>query len=295
MNQQTVVVSLASVALVIAALLLPRTGTVVAPTQPAIVRPSASCDALNKGMGPPGQSFEDIQSVTQRFADELGRLKEEDQTVSPAKLAEQANAESSYPIAATADPARKLDAETIYAQAKPGVVVVGGIYKCNKCNHWHVRCASGFVIRHDGLIVTNLHTVEAFKKLDAMGAMTDDGRVFPAKAVLAASRLNDLALLKVDAEDLRPLPVAGDVSVGATVYCLSHPDDAQRKDELFLHLQPRHGLRQVHDPQRQAAAAERAGRHQRLWLGIERRSDSQRAWGRRGGGLPGRPAVSAGT
>ena len=89
------------------------------------------------------------------------------------------------------------------------------------------------MIRHDGLIVTNLHTVEAFKKLDAMGAMTDDGRVFPAKAVLAASRLNDLALLKVDAEDLRPLPVAGDVSVGATVYCLSHPVMPNGKTNCF--------------------------------------------------------------
>jgi S1-C subfamily serine protease len=79
------------------------------------------------------------------------------------------------------------------------------------------------VIRRDGLIVTNQHAVEAFKQLDAIGAMTDDGRVFAVKAVLAASRLNDLALLKVDAESLRPLPVSKDVSVGATVYCLSHP------------------------------------------------------------------------
>ena len=43
------------------------------------------------------------------------------------------------------------------------------------------------------------------------------------KSVLASSRLNDLALLKVDAENLWPLPVSDDVSVGATVYCLSHP------------------------------------------------------------------------
>ena len=97
MYQQTIVVSSVGVALVIAALLLPRTWTVVVPTQPALVQPSASRDVLKKGMDPSSQSFEDIQSVTQRFADELGRLKEEDQTVSPAKLAEQANAETTYP------------------------------------------------------------------------------------------------------------------------------------------------------------------------------------------------------
>ena len=103
------------------------------------------------------------------------------------------------------------------------MVVVGGVYKCTKCKRWHVRCASGFVVRRDGLIVTNLHTVEAFKKLDAVGVMTEAGRVYPVMAVLAASRLNDLALLKVDAEDLPPLPVAKDVPVGAAAYCLSHP------------------------------------------------------------------------
>ena len=222
MQQQTIVVSFVGIVLLIAALLLPRTWTAVAPKQPVLVQPAASRDVLKKE-NPADQSFEDLQSIAQRFADELGRLKEEGRTVSPAKLAEQADAEPAYPVSATTDSAQKLDAEALYTQAKPGVVVVGGVYKCDKCKHWHVRCASGFVIRHDGLIVTNLHAVEVFKKLDAVGAMTDDGRVFPAKAVLAASRLNDLALLKVDAEHLRPLPVSNDVSVGATVYCLSHP------------------------------------------------------------------------
>lgn len=233
MHQQTIVVSLVGIALVITTLLLPHRGAVVPPAQSALVQPPASCDVLKKGTDPAGQSFEDIQSVTQRFADELGQFKETAQTVSPAELVEQANAETTYPITATAEPAVKLDAEMIYAQAKRGVVVVGGIYKCNKCKHWHVRCASGFVIRHDGLIVTNLHTLEAFKELNAIGVMTDDGRVCPAKAVLAASRLNDLALLKVDANDLRPLPVSNDVSVGATVYCLSHPMMPSGKTNCF--------------------------------------------------------------
>ena len=166
------------------------------------------------------------------------------QTVSPAELARQANAEPSYrvsavaepvrclrshwdpsyrPVSTVAEPARTLDPETIYVRARPGVVVVGGVYKCTKCKRWHVRCASGFVVRRDGLIVTNLHTVEAFKKLDAVRVMTEAGRVYPVLAVLAASRLNDLALLKVDAEDLPPLPVAKDVPVGAAADRPSHP------------------------------------------------------------------------
>jgi thiol-disulfide isomerase/thioredoxin/S1-C subfamily serine protease len=182
-----------------------------------------SGDVSMEAGGASSQLFEDLQIVSQHFADELGRLKEKNQTVSPAELADQADRDNTYPFPTRADPGKKLDTESIYTRAKPGVVVIGGIHKCTKCNHWHIQCGSGFVVGQDGLILTTLDVVEGFKKLDALGIMTEDGRVFPVKAVLASSHLNDLALLKVDAQRLRPLPVSHDVSVGATVYCLSHP------------------------------------------------------------------------
>ncbi len=43
------------------------------------------------------------------------------------------------------------------------------------------------------------------------------------RSELAVDRLNDAAVLKVEATDLMPLPLARSVRVGATVYCLSHP------------------------------------------------------------------------
>jgi serine protease Do len=169
------------------------------------------------------QPFLDLHAFAQHFADEVGRLKEEGKTVPSEKLVEQADQQRAYPFAAEPDPGKKLEPEILYKQTKPGVVVVGGIYKCTKCQHWHPQSSSGFVLRKDGIILTNLHVVEAWKKLEATGVMTDDGRVFPVKEVLASSRLNDLAIVKVDAEGLHPLPVAGDAMVGETVYCLSHP------------------------------------------------------------------------
>ena len=61
-------------------------------------------DSPKQGTGPASQSFADIQGVTQRFADDLGRLKADHQTVSPAELARQANAEPSYRVSAVAEP-----------------------------------------------------------------------------------------------------------------------------------------------------------------------------------------------
>jgi serine protease Do len=179
------------------------------------------------------QSFDDIQARSQHFADELERLKEEGQTIPIEKLVEQAQAEKTYRVEIQAGSNEKLSPEAIYTRSRPGVMVLGGIYKCTKCQRWHAQCAGGFAAHKDGLIVTNLHVVEGFKKLEVAGAMTDDGRVFPIKAVLASSHLDDLALLKINADNLQPLPIAEDISVGSAVYCLSHPVLSEGKINCF--------------------------------------------------------------
>ena len=56
--------------------------------------------------------------------------------------------------------------------------------------------------------------------------------------MLASSRLNDLALLKVDADGLRPLPLSSEASVVATVYCLSHPLLPSGKGNCFYTFSP---------------------------------------------------------
>ena len=53
-----------------------------------------------------------------------------------------------------------------------------------------------------------------FADTKAIAVMTDDGRVFPVVSVLAADRRNDVAVVKVDAENLYPLPIARDINVG---------------------------------------------------------------------------------
>jgi serine protease Do len=179
------------------------------------------------------QPFDDIVARTEHFASELGRMKEGGQTIPTEQLIEQAGEEKTCRIVLQNGSKKNLTPETLYAQSKASVVAVGGIYKCSKCNQWHARCSGGFVVGKEGLLLTNFHVVAGFKGLEAAGVMTFDGRVFPVKAVLASSPLNDLALLKVDADDLQPLPVAKDISVGASVYCLSHSVISDGKINCF--------------------------------------------------------------
>jgi S1-C subfamily serine protease len=173
--------------------------------------------------GTPEDQFDSPEAIISRFDAELRRSASGPGIPSPDELAKQAEANKTCRAATLPDPGKKLDAETIYARARAGTVIVGAIPKGKKRQHSQPVFATGFVIHRDGVIVSNAHVLEAFRDMKAVGVMTSDGRVFPIKAVLATDRINDAAVLKVEATDLTPLPMARIVRVGATVYCLSHP------------------------------------------------------------------------
>ncbi|NLF69000.1 MAG: trypsin-like peptidase domain-containing protein [Candidatus Anammoximicrobium sp.] len=118
------------------------------------------------------------------------------------------------------------DSAGLFLLAKDSVVVVGALYKCNNCSRWHADTASGFVISSHGAVVTNYHVVNSSTE-QALVVMTADSRVYPVERVLAASRADDLAILKVDAEELSPLALAAGAAaapVGSPVSIISHPD-----------------------------------------------------------------------
>lgn len=120
----------------------------------------------------------------------------------------------------------KLTAAEIYDRCAPGVLVFSGIYKCNKCTNWHAAPASGFVISEDGVAVTNYHVVEKATN-ETFVAMTFDGKVYPVKEILAASKTNDLAIVRLDLPKdvkLKALPVALSAAIGSPVTLISHPD-----------------------------------------------------------------------
>lgn len=111
----------------------------------------------------------------------------------------------------------------LFAQAKPSVVVVSALYKCQNCDQWHANSATGFVISASGAIVTNYHVADVADKKTIV-VMTADGEVLPVKKILAASRVDDLAILQVEAENLSPLPIALEAEpVGGKVSVISHP------------------------------------------------------------------------
>lgn len=122
------------------------------------------------------------------------------------------------PVEAALPPAQ------VFQNVKPGVLIVGGLYKCEKCTNWHVNAASGFVISASGVAVTAYHVFNAPEK-KAMVAMTSDGRVMPVTAVLAASEVDDVAVIKLDGDGLTALPLRADAPIGTKVLAVHHPDE----------------------------------------------------------------------
>jgi len=80
---------------------------------------------------------------------------------------------------------------------------------------------SGVILSDTGFIVTNAHVIEGARDVDIT---LHDGRSFKA-VVVGESKVRDLAILKIDAEDLQPieLGLSGDLKVGQFAIAVGNP------------------------------------------------------------------------
>jgi len=171
---------------------------------------------------PPAVEPIDTAALNARFADRLGDMLQAGQAVDVKRLQSQLTEDRSAAVDVKSPSAESLDPPRLYATCCPGVVIVGKIAKCDKCDDWHASMASGFVIHADGLVVTNHHVVEDTRGA-AIGVRTWDDRLLAVKEVVAVDRANDLAVLRVDGDGLTPLAIARDAPVGTPVFVISHP------------------------------------------------------------------------
>lgn len=117
-------------------------------------------------------------------------------------------------------------AGTEYAQICRSVVVVGSVDFCKECNKSHMGAvSSGWVIDPRGRIVTNYHVLED-KEAEELGVMAFDGTVYPVRAVIAADREGDAAILEIEpgGAELSALPLADGAITGEPIRVVGHPD-----------------------------------------------------------------------
>ncbi len=107
-------------------------------------------------------------------------------------------------------------------EARKAVVVIGGVYKCDKCPRWHIAPASGFLIAED-LVVTNYHVVSNPER-SGLAVRVFDGGMFMVEDVVASSKKYDLAVLRLPKTGVKPIALGPSVPVGGKVCLISHPD-----------------------------------------------------------------------
>lgn len=131
--------------------------------------------------------------------------------------------------------ARPFDMDTldsipdIVDAVSPGVV---GILNCQRTENKGgdpvpVGSGSGFVLSSNGYIITNQHVVEG---ADVLKVSLANGETYVA-VLVGSDIMTDVAVLKIDAEDLTPLPIgkSGSARVGEFVLVIGDPISA---DEL---------------------------------------------------------------
>jgi S1-C subfamily serine protease len=105
----------------------------------------------------------------------------------------------------------------IVAHTRPAVVVV----------ETDEALASGFIIRSDGIIVTNHHVVANAK---AMAVKLPSGEVYRNVYLLSSDPINDLAFLKIEAVDLPTIPLgnSNNVQLGDEVLLFGAPQGLEQ-------------------------------------------------------------------
>ena len=175
--------------------------------------PDAAC-------GGPTLSVDD-KAIQDRLTTELTTLQADGKTAAVATLIEQL-ARTRHELELPDAPSEARTPAELYEALRSGVVLIGSLFKCEKCQNWHLAVATGFVLTSSGAVATNHHVVNDAKH-PAMGAMTSDGKVHVVTEVLAADAAEDVAVLQLDGEGFTPIPLGGTAPVGTPVTVIGHP------------------------------------------------------------------------
>ncbi|MEI8382886.1 MAG: redoxin domain-containing protein [Planctomycetota bacterium] len=166
-----------------------------------------------------------INEVIDTITTEGARLHKQGKTRNDAQLRKQLNRKfvelelpepSDEPI-----PDREL-----YRRASESVFVVCSMYKIEDTDEWQTSLATAFAVTADGVLTTSCHVFDNEDEADVVVVMDKNRKVYPVKELLAVNKKADTCLFRIDARDLKPLPLAEDGIPGTHVRVLGHPGDS---------------------------------------------------------------------
>jgi S1-C subfamily serine protease len=175
---------------------------------------------------PPAEpKFVNDDEFYEQFFEKVEKLAKAKKTLAHKKLTAKMNPRSAgITLAAPGD--KVLSPEAVYKSAVNSVWVVGSAYP-DKDGEWQSGTyATAWVAAADGVLVTNWHVFEDLKDGEVFAACGPDGNVVAMTDFVGGDKTADVAVFRVDAKGLTPLPVATTYpEIGSWVGVVSHPAD----------------------------------------------------------------------
>lgn len=119
----------------------------------------------------------------------------------------------------------RLPGRDLWATARAAHLRVGWYYFCTKCDQWHLNLGAGYALTPDGALATCFHVVDVPDNLKEgyLIAADEGGRIYPVTEILAANAEADACVVRINAKDLKPLPLNTNVFPGDRCVCFSDP------------------------------------------------------------------------
>ena len=114
----------------------------------------------------------------------------------------------------------------LYLRACDSVFIVCSLYKDKSHSDWQTSLATAFAVTEDGVLTTSCHVFDNEDTADAIVVMDAKKNVYPVTELLAANKRTDTCLFRIDAKNLKPLPLAEDAVPGTHVRVVAHPGDS---------------------------------------------------------------------
>lgn len=170
--------------------------------------------------------FIDDEKFFASFMEKLGDLATNGKPLARDKLAAKMKPGKKAPFTPARPGAKALTAEEVYQRTLPSVFIIGSVYKGKDGGWVDGLYATAWVVGADGLLVTNWHVFEDLEDGEVFGAIDHNGKVYPVIDFLGGDKLADVAVVRIDARGLSPLPIAdGYAEIGSWVGVLGHPGD----------------------------------------------------------------------
>ena len=191
------------------------------------------------------------QDVTRHMMKKAYYLNEDGHTVYPELLHDQRSI-LKHPLELK-DQAYINKKQNLYKAMAPSVLVVCLIHQPDPNRPPKACNASGFVIREDGICVTNAHVFDGLidDRVNALANVVMDykGNVYPVTEILCTDIKADLCVFKIETDQLlKSAPLKDDFIIGQEINVIGHPKNryySMSKGIISRHYLTSHGIERI--------------------------------------------------